>query len=142
MAKASKPTEMTGVLKCLPPQAVVLLQQALAALVGKQQQEEKAKVAEPKLDKKSETEIPESSAQGAVKAAANNVKPPYCYRCLSKGHEKVECVIVLYYENCESNDHVKRKVSVVSHGCQNVCSSVWLCSAEFGVLLHSKQCKH
>jgi hypothetical protein len=48
----------------------------------------------------------ESSAQGEARGynANNN---PYCYRCLTRGHPKEECVAPLFCDICESTTHVK-----------------------------------
>jgi hypothetical protein len=48
----------------------------------------------------------ESSTQGEARGyIANN--NPYCYRCLSRGHSKEECVTPLFCDIYESTTHVK-----------------------------------
>jgi hypothetical protein len=36
-------------------------------------------------------DVMQSSAQGEAKSNSEFGKPPYCYRCLSRGHPKEEC---------------------------------------------------
>jgi hypothetical protein len=53
-----------------------------------------------------EKEVPKSSAQGEARGNTI-VNPPYCYRCLMRGHPKEECSVVLFCEICESVAHVR-----------------------------------
>jgi hypothetical protein len=73
--------------------------QAIAAMLGQQQKDEGSKQAEiqkGEVKKSAAPDEPESSAQGAASTNSNIGKPPYCYRCLAKGHEKQDCETVLY----------------------------------------------
>ena len=83
-------------------QAAALLQQAFVAMqastvagantsTGQVEQVDPLSKAIPSADK------PESSAQGAMKGSG---KPPYCYRCYTKGHKMDDCTAELYYEIC------------------------------------------
>lgn len=52
------------------------------------------------------------------------IKPPYCYRCLTKGHVMSDCTTVICCEVCDSDDHVTKacpftkgaKPTAVPHG--------------------------
>jgi hypothetical protein len=53
-------------------------------------------------------DIPESSlAQGEARGMMNGGSGPYCYRCLTRGHPKEECIVTLFCDICESVAHVK-----------------------------------
>jgi hypothetical protein len=56
--------------------------------------------------------VPESLAQGEARSNSEFGKPPYCYRCLSRGHPKEECVAQLVCEICDSTSHVKTRCSL------------------------------
>lgn len=87
----------------LPAQAAALLQQAFASLQGlnnPQQMEPKVVVEEKKgkstavpIKEMSKAtafvEIPESYSKAETKEGDG--KPPYCYRCRTKGHTMYEC---------------------------------------------------
>jgi hypothetical protein len=76
--------------------------QAIAAMLGQQQKDEGSKHAEiqqGKVKKSAAPDEPESSAEGAADTNSNIGKPPCCYRCLAKGHEKQDCETVLCCEN-------------------------------------------
>jgi hypothetical protein len=47
-------------------------------------------------------DVLESSAQGEARSNLEFGKPPYCYRCLSRGHQKEDCVAQLVCEICDS----------------------------------------
>jgi hypothetical protein len=51
-------------------------------------------------------DILESSVQGEARGMTVN-NAPYCYRCLTRGHPKEECVVILFCDICESAAHVK-----------------------------------
>jgi hypothetical protein len=91
-----------------------LFQKFIASMGGKEEanviseQENSKEVCE---HEKQETEAPpkegvESLAQGATRGTTNN-SGPYCYRCLTRGHPKEECLITLFCEICESATHAK-----------------------------------
>jgi hypothetical protein len=75
----------------LPPAAMALLLQLLVTILdkGKAQEVEK-EMTKGESGTEEKTDIPESSAQGATRSNSGFGKPPYCYRCLSRGHPKVE----------------------------------------------------
>lgn len=52
-------------------------------------------------------EIPESSSKTEAKEGGG--KPPYCYRCRTKGHTMHECKEEKFCEVCASTDHVKAR---------------------------------
>jgi hypothetical protein len=54
-------------------------------------------------------DVLESSAQGEARSNSEFGKPPYCYRCLSRGHQKEDCVAQLVCEICDSTSHVKAR---------------------------------
>jgi hypothetical protein len=54
-------------------------------------------------------DVPESSAQGEARSNSEFGKPPYCYRCLSRGHQKEDYVAQLVCEICDSTSHVKAR---------------------------------
>jgi hypothetical protein len=54
-------------------------------------------------------DVLESSTPGEARLNTENGKPPYCFRCLSRGHAKEECVAQLV---CESTSHVKGRCPV------------------------------
>jgi hypothetical protein len=45
--------------------------------------------------------------QGAIKGSGKN-KPPYCFRCLTKGHVMTECTTTLCCVVCDGDDHVTK----------------------------------
>jgi hypothetical protein len=97
----------------LPPTALTLLQQLLASFsdrgnaTDEPQMKQGASGAEAK-----HADIPKSSAQGEARLNPESGKPPYCYRCLSIGHAKEECVAQLICKVCDSTSHVKTRCPV------------------------------
>jgi hypothetical protein len=51
-------------------------------------------------------EMSESLAQGEARAMAGT-NDPYCYRCLTMGHPKEECIVPLSSGICASATHIK-----------------------------------
>lgn len=107
----------------LPAQAAALLQQAFASLQGVNPlpqlealtlvEDRKAKSSEQTVPIKEMSkattfgEKPEASSKAAAKEGSG--KPPYCYRCLTKGHIMTECTVEKFCEVCASKDHVKAR---------------------------------
>jgi hypothetical protein len=50
------------------------------------------------LGAEAKVDVPESSTQGEARSITDFGKPPYCYKCLSRGHSKEECVAQLLCE--------------------------------------------
>jgi hypothetical protein len=98
----------------LPPNAMSLLQQLLASLSDKG----KATEVEPQLKQGASgveakhDDVLESLVQGKARLNMENGKPPYCYRCLSRGHAKEECVAQLVCEVCDNTTHMKARCPV------------------------------
>jgi hypothetical protein len=61
------------------------------------------------LGAEAKVDVPESSTQGEARSITDFGKPPYCYKCLSRGHSKEECVAQLLCEICDNNSHVKAR---------------------------------
>jgi hypothetical protein len=95
----------------LPLNAMTLMQQLLASLFDKG----KATEVEPQMKQgvsgaeAKQDDVPESSAQGEARLNTENGKPLYCYRCLSRGHAKEECMTQLV---CDSTTHVRARCPV------------------------------
>jgi hypothetical protein len=92
----------------LPPTAMFLLQQLLAAIADKG----KATDIETEVNKgekgtELKADVQESSAQGEARKNVDINNPPYWYRCSSRGHPKEECVAQLLCEVCDSNTYIK-----------------------------------
>jgi uncharacterized 2Fe-2S/4Fe-4S cluster protein (DUF4445 family) len=62
-----------------------------------------------KLSKSNQVEQPESSQQAASQSMRKDGggKAPYCFRCKTKGHAIESCHAFMYYEVCDSHDHLK-----------------------------------
>jgi hypothetical protein len=74
-------------LSLLPPAAMALLQQLMATMADKGKAIEGGQ--EMKKDSSGDAakeDVPESSATGEARSNGEFGKPPYCYRCLSRGH--------------------------------------------------------
>jgi hypothetical protein len=97
----------------LPSAAMALLQQLLASLSDKA----KATEVEPQMKKGAsgaeakQIDVPKSLAQCEARGNKDFSKPPYCYRCLSRGHAK-DCVAQLVCEVCDITSHVKARCPV------------------------------
>ena len=52
---------------------------------------------------------PESSVHGAMKGSG---KPPYCYRCYTKGYKMEDCSTKLYCEICDCNEHAMERCPI------------------------------
>jgi hypothetical protein len=95
---------------------MTLFQQFLASIANKEDSKGVAKqtvdvnvTEKQKLEKESSKDVAESSAQG--EARGNHVNnSPYCYRCLTRGHAKEECIVSLFCGICESTTHVKGRL--------------------------------
>jgi hypothetical protein len=90
--------------------AMALLQKMMATISrkgktpeGEQEMKRGESCAVTKVD------VLESSAQGEANSNSEFGKPPYCYRCLSRGHQKEDCVAQLVCEICYSTSHVKAR---------------------------------
>jgi hypothetical protein len=97
----------------LPLTALTLLRQLLSSLSdkGKATDEPQMKQWVSGVEAK-HADIPESSVQGEARLNQDFGKPPYCYKCLSRGHAKEECVAQLICEVCDSTSHVKTRCPV------------------------------
>jgi hypothetical protein len=94
----------------LPPSAMELLQKLLATMADKgkaPEGEQETKIGNPGTEAR--VDVPESSAQGEARSTTDFGKPPYCYRCLSRGHQKEDCVAQIVCEICGSSTHVKAR---------------------------------
>ena len=105
-------------------QAAALLQQAFVTMHGgtsSQKQSENAMSTEcnqilgkvdqaTSLSKDSQgADKPESSMHGAMKGSG---KPPYCYRCYTKGHKMEDCSTKLYCDICDCNEHAMERCPI------------------------------
>jgi hypothetical protein len=99
--------------------AARLLKQLLASMVGKEMGRDEVQASETgKAEEKESARLPkkkielvETSAQGKARASKGIIKP-YRHRCLSKGHAKEECVVVLTCDICSSQSHLKPRCSL------------------------------
>jgi hypothetical protein len=102
----------------LPTEAAALLKQAFASAQGTggaeagdnvcdklhDEKDKEAVTIEPikTLSKLTSSKKPESSKQGADKQGG---KPPYCWRCFTRGHGAVECIEPMYCPICDCKEH-------------------------------------
>jgi hypothetical protein len=91
----------------LPPAAMALLHQLLAMIydMGKALPEGEKEMNKGESGVVTKVDVPESSAQGEVRSNSEFGKPPYCYRCLSRGHPKEECDAQV----CDSTSYVNAR---------------------------------
>ena len=59
-------------------------------------------------NKRHAQEASQSVMEAEIKVADQG-KPKFCFRCFSKGHDRMECENSVFCENCESQEHVKQK---------------------------------
>jgi hypothetical protein len=118
----------------LSAHAVELLKQLLSSLAGKEKVSEvlqelgNGKVIEEanQVSLYKAADIAESSAQGEARGAKVNPKP-YYHRCLSKGHVKEECSVVLVCEICSSQTHQKPRCPLQKKSEQGICYDMRSC---------------
>jgi hypothetical protein len=88
----------------LPPAAMALLHQMLAVIydMGKALPKGEKEMNKGESGAATKVDVPESSTQGEARSNSEFGKPPYCYRCLSRGHPKQECDAQLVCKVCDS----------------------------------------
>jgi hypothetical protein len=120
----------------LPPIAMALLQQLLAMISdkGKDPVEEK-EINKGDSGTATKMDVPESSAQGEARSNSEFGKPPYCYKCLSRGHSKEGCVAQLVWEICDSTSHVMARCSLHKNAVKSFAAEL---EQRVGVALHTR----